>query len=110
MANYQWTGAGDGKTWSSATNWNNTTAGENPALTAPGSGDDVEFQISATLTTGDSALSVTVQASSSPILVTFNGASLTTTDFTEIGETGTNASVLMFEAGGTGSFSSSANN
>ena len=63
MANYQWTGSGNGTSWSDPANWNNTTTNQNPALTPPGSADDVEFSTAATLTTGGGATySVTVEA------------------------------------------------
>jgi len=82
---YQWTGGGDGDTWSDPSNWEDTTTGE-PATQAPtaADGDPVNFYTDATLTGGGSALYFNLYAT-----LTVTGATITTTDDMAIGLTGT---------------------
>jgi T5SS/PEP-CTERM-associated repeat protein/autotransporter passenger strand-loop-strand repeat protein len=54
MAAFTWTGAGDGLSWSDPMNWANSTTGESPASSPPGSGDDVTISSAATVD-GDSS-------------------------------------------------------
>jgi autotransporter family porin len=57
MANYTWTGAGDGTSWNDPTNWDNETTGDSPATSAPGGGDDATID-GATITDSGSAANI----------------------------------------------------
>jgi T5SS/PEP-CTERM-associated repeat protein len=59
---YEWTGDGDGSSWSDADNWDDETQSQDPADSAPGAGDDAEFYTGATLTSGGSVDVLTVGA------------------------------------------------
>jgi fibronectin-binding autotransporter adhesin len=59
---YEWTGDGDGSSWSDADNWDDETQSQDPANQAPGAGDDAEFFTGATLTGGGSVDVLTVEA------------------------------------------------
>ncbi len=81
---FTWTGAGDGQSWSDPNNWNDVTASQDPATTAPGSGDAVEFDIDATLTGGGECDTLDAEAT-----LTVDGASISTTSSMSIGLSGT---------------------
>src|SRR6202034_2500387 len=68
---YQWTGAGDGSSWSDPNNWDDTTQSQDPATQAPGASDSAEFDIAATLTGGGSVDVLTVEAA-----LTVNGPTI----------------------------------
>jgi len=58
---YQWTGSGDGVSWTDPSNWVDVTQNQNPSEQAPGAGANVAFTgVSASLTSGGSCYDLTV--------------------------------------------------